>query len=300
MKKIHFLLLIITIISCKNEIKTDSILSQKIENKNLGTKQEDTIIKNISKVCDELEEKNINEYFLCKRWDLLNKDQIKDILKNSKKGNNVEGDARTLHYAASQFPIWTTADVVIGKKIYKIKINGGSYFYLIDSENKTSLYFCKSENCRKYFITGIGTEDDAIYTNKIINIDKEIKSINTDLSSWIGFYEFDNGTYEQGYKSYHVKIEKNNCIFYQGDLPAYEVKCVTLLINNELFLYMKSDIPKDAKYDTSYLQNFQQGSYLLKIFKITNKLYLKTNLIKYWDEAQKDFTYNKNIELVKK
>jgi hypothetical protein len=302
MRKLHSLYILFTLIlfSCKNEIKKDADLSiNNTKNDTITKINNDTIVQNIKKSCDESKEKSIDEYFLCQKWDLLNEKQIKAIIKNSKKGDDGIGDSHTLHYATSEFSIFTTADIKIKDKLYKIKIYAGSYFYLTDSENKTTLYFCENKNLRNYFITGIGPEDDEIYEKKQLLVNNEIKTLNTDLSSWIGFYEFDNGTYEQGYKNYHIKIEKNNCIFYQGDLPAEQIYCKVLIFNDQLYLYQKEEI-KNAEYDVSYLQNSQQGDYLFKIFKVKNKYFVKTNLIKYLDDKTKEFVENYNIELIKK
>lgn len=301
MKNLNLLLIIFALIlfSCKGEIIKETEVTETNSLDSLTQKNQDTIVQNISKNCIDTKTVSLDEHYLCKNWLVLNEAQIKKILKYSRKGDGAGNDSHILHYATSQFSIFTTADIKIKKNLYKIKIYGGSYFYLTDSKNKTTLYFCENENLRKYFITGIGPEDDETFENYRLNIDNQIKMLNTDLTSWIGLYEFDNGTYEQGYKNYHINIKKNSCVLYQGDLPAQEVYCRVLIFDNELYLYQEEEI-KNAEYDISYLQNSQQGDYLLKISKTNNKYFIKTKLIKYLDDKTKEFIENYNIELVKK
>lgn len=295
MKNFSLLILFSLMISCK-ESKKNISLAKDITNKEYSIlKNQDTIIKNISKNCEEAQKKNIYEYYLCREWKMLDELQIKDILKSGELGDGGEGDSRMLHYTTSEFPIWITADMIVGKHKNKLKINGGSYFYLTNDRNITSLYFCKNNKHRTFFISGIGTEDDELYNElKIKNWDK-IKSIKTNLNSWQGNYDFDNGNFEQSYKNYHVKIENNRCFFYQGDLPACEIECIVDMHDNELFLYIKSDEFKKSKYDISLVQLLNEGDYLLKIIKRDKKFYIQSPLIKYWND--KSNTFQQNIEI---
>jgi hypothetical protein len=295
MKKKILLPILCLMISCKESKKSIS-LSKDISNKEYSIlKKQDTIIENISKNCEEAQERNIYDYNLCKEWKILDESQIKEILKSGELGDGGEGDSRALHYTSSEFPIWITADMTVGKQKYKLKINGGSYFYLTNDKNITSLYFCKNNKYRTSFISGIGTEDDELYEKlKIKNWDK-INSQKTDLNLWQGNYNFDNGNFEQSYKSYHIKIEKNTCILYQGDLPACEIECIVDRHDNELFLYIKSEKFKKSQYDVSYVESLSEGDYLLKIIKRNNKFYIQSPIIKYWNEKSK--TFEKNIEI---
>lgn len=299
MNKLSLLLIMYLIISCK-ENKKEIRSSRDISNKKYSnSNNQDTIIDNISKNCEEAQERNIYDYNLCNDWKILNELQIKRILKSGELGDGVEGDSRTLHYTSSELPIWITADMIVGKQKYKLKIDGGSYFYLINSRNIESLYFCKNNKYRTSFISGIGTEDDEQYEKlKIKNWDK-IRSTKTDLSLWQGNYNLDNGNFEQGYKTYHIKIENNTCIFYQGDLPACQVDCLVDIYDNKLLLYVKSDKFKKSQYDVSFIESLSEGDYLLKIIKRNNKFYIQSPTIKYWNEKSEKFERNVEIETQK-
>ena len=300
MKKIILIITVILVFSCK-ENEVDSSYVNKTENKIYPiTERQDTIIENISKICEESKNNNIVEYNLCKEWKILDEKIIRKIIKSGELGDGSEGDSRALHYTTSEFPFWITADMTIGNSKYKLKINGGSYFYITNQKNKSSLYFCNNNKYRNYFITGIGSEDDELYTDKIIKIGNEIKSLNTDLSTWIGDYDFDNGIYEQGYKNYHIKIEKDKCIFYQGQLPACMVECLAYKEGNELLFYLKSNEFKKSQYDISLIESLQENDYLLKISKNKNKYFINSKLIKYWDEKKNKFNENVDIEAIKK
>ena len=291
------LFIVVIFLSCKHE-NQNIVLKDKIEKSNkitLGIN--DTVVDKITKNCIDCMQKNVSVYYLCNKWKLLNEKQIKQVLSIGEKGNK-ETDFYELHDTASEYPIWIYANIKIGKSNFKIEINPGSYFYLVDDRGNRTLYFCRQNKFRKYFVSGLGPEDDELYRKQIVDVDKQIKSINTDLTSWTGIYEFDNGIYEQGYKNYHIIIKKNSCILYQGDLPAQEVDCRVLILNNELYLYQKDQI-KNAEYDITYLQNSQQGDYLLKISKTNNKYYVNTRLVKYLDEKKKKFVENYDIELNK-
>lgn len=278
------------IASCKENNKLT------FKKENLNSEIQDTIIQNISKSCDEVQMKNIFEYYFCKDWDILNEAEIKKIIKSAELGDGGEGDSRTLHYTTSESPIWITADMIIGVKKYRLKINAGSYFYLTDESNIVSLYFCKSNKFRTFFISGIGTEDDNIYARLKSENRNKVESIKTNLNSWKGEYNFDNGNFEQSYKSYHVKIENNNCVFYQGDLPATEIECLIYQNSKELFLYVKSESFKESKFDKSLYESLGEGDFLLKIKKRKNKIYIQSPKIKYWNEKNKKFEDNIDIE----
>lgn len=300
MKDISLLIILFFIFSCK-EVKKNISLSKDIKEKEyLISENKDTIIGNISKSCRELQERDIHEYYLCREWKIPNEIEIRKILKSGELGDGEEGDSRTLHYAASELPMWITADMSIGNRKYKIKINGGSYFYITNQENKTSLYFCKNRKYRNFFISAIGVDDDEIYERLKIKIFNQIKTQKTDISSWKGNYNFDNGNYEQGYRNYHIKIEKDDCFFYQGNLPACMIDCIAFENDNELLLYIKSNEFRKSEYDISLIESLEEGDFLLKIFKIKNKYFIKSALIKYWDDKKEKFNENINIEAIKK
>lgn len=285
-------------ISCK-EVKKNIPISKNIKEKEFFiSESRDTIIENISKKCQEAQD--IYEYYLCREWKIPNEMQIREILKSGELGDGGEGDSRKLHYATSELPIWITADMSIGNKKYKIKINGGSYFYITNQDNKTSLYFCKNNKYRSFFISAIGTEDDELYEKLQLKNYNQIKTQKADLNLWQGVYDFDNGNYEQGYRNFHITIEKDRCFFYQGNLPACMIDCITYQNDNELLLYIKSNEFKKSEYDISLIQSLEEGDYLLKIFKINNKYFINSRLIKYWDDKREKFDENINIEAIKK
>jgi hypothetical protein len=150
-------------ISCKEINKNISISKNSNKKEKIISQNRDTIIDNISKNCKDLQKKNIYEYYLCKEWKTLNEIEIRKILNSGELGKGGEGDSRKLHYTASELPIWITADMSIATSKYKVKINGGSYFYITNQDNKTSLYFCNNSKYRNFFLSDIGTEDDELY-----------------------------------------------------------------------------------------------------------------------------------------
>ncbi|WP_433815528.1 hypothetical protein [Flavobacterium johnsoniae] len=289
MKKLSLIFILFLIISCRENKKIS------ISQQNLISENQDTIIENVSKNCKEAQERNIYDYYLCRDWKILDPAQIKKIVKSGELGDGGESDARMLHYASAEFPIWIESDMTIGKHKYKLKINGGSYFYLTNDKNITLLYFCKKNKWRSFFISGIGVEDDELYEKLKVNSWDKVKSTKPDLKEWEGNYNFDNGNFEQSYRSYHVKIESNICIFYQGDLPACEIECISDNYGNELNLYIKSDEFKKSQYDISLVESLSEGDYLLKIIKKNHKIFIQSPLIKYWNS--KSNTFEKNIEI---
>lgn len=291
MNKIENLIFLIALmlLSCRENKKIYIIKQNPI------LENHDTIIENISKNCKEAQERNIYEYNLCRDWKILNETQIKKIVKSGELGDGVESDTRMLHYASAEFPIWIEADMIIGKHKYKLKINGGSYFNLTNDKNITSLYFCKKNEYRSFFISGIGVEDDDLYEKLKVNSWDKVKTTKPDLNTWEGNYNFDNGNFEQGYMSYHIKIENNTCIFYQGNLPACEIECLSYNYGNELNLYIKSNGFKKSQYDISLVESLSEGDYLLKIIKKKHKFFIQSPLIKYWND--KSSIFEKNIEI---
>lgn len=288
------LLMFCFIISCKGDNKIVAVKDSASE-KSIS-KNEDTIIDNVSKNCIEAQEKNIYEYYLCKNWNLLDDVKIKKILKSGELSDTGEGGARELHYATTESSIWIDADMTIGTKKYKLKINGGSYFYVINDKNVKSLYLCKNNRYRTSFISAIGTEDDDNYEKLKITNWSNVKSLKTDLKAWKGNYNFDNGNYEQGYQAYHIEIENNKCIFYQGDLPACKIECMVNNNGDELNLYIKSEEFKKSQYDITLVESLSEGDYLLKIIKKNNKVYVKSALIKYWNDKNSKFEKDREIE----
>ena len=179
---------------------------------------------------------------------------------------------------------------------YKLKINSGSYFYITDNRNVTSLYLNKNNKYRSLFLSGIGIEDDELYQKLQIENWNKIKLINKNLNSWKGVYSFNNGNFEQSYQSYHIKIENNACVFYQGDLPACEIDCIVDIDGSDVFLYIKSDYFKKSNYDISLVKSLSEGDFLLKMVKYKNKVYVQSPIIKYWNDKNKIFEKNIQIE----
>lgn len=294
MKKLSLLFMFCLIISCK-DFENKIVVAKVNKSEQSIFENKDTLIENISKNCKEAREKNIYEYYLCRNWDVIDDTIIKKILKSGELVDNDEGAIRELHYTSTESSIWLYADMTIGTQKYKIEINAGSYFYLINDQNVKSLYVCKNNKYRTSFVSGIGTEDDEMYEKLKIENWNKIKSLKTDLNSWKGNYSFDNGDYEQGYQGYHIKIENNKCVFYQGDLPACEIECIADNDMDELNLYIKSEEFKKSQYDTTLIESLSEGDYLLKILKRSNKVFIKSPLIRYWNDRKSKF--EKNIEI---
>lgn len=296
MKNLKLLFVFCLMVSCKEDNKIVAMTDSSTEK--LISKIGDTIIDNVSKNCKEAKEKNIYEYYLCKSWDVLDDLKIKKILKSGELSDTEDGGARELHYVTTESSIWLNTDMIIGEEKYKLKINGGSYFYLINNKNVKSLYLCKNNRYRKLFISGIGTEDDDIYEKLKIANWNMVNSLHADLNTWKGSYSFDNGNYEQGYKSYHIEIKDDKCLFYQGDLPACKIECIADNGGDELNLYIKSEEFKKSQYDVTLIDSLSEGDFLLKIIKKNNKVYVKSVLIKYWNDNENKFEKNKEIETV--
>jgi hypothetical protein len=64
-------------------------------------------------------------------------------------------------------------------------------------------------------------------------------------------------------------------------------------------LYIKSNDFKKSEYDISLFQSLEEGDYLLKMFKIKNKYFINSRIIKYWDDKNEKFNENINIEAIK-
>ncbi|SHL09927.1 hypothetical protein [Chryseobacterium polytrichastri] len=293
MKNIIIFILLIQFFSCSTGEKNEKT---KIESKIIKN-SENIIVKNIKKTCYKNINTNIYDYLLCSRW-LINENDIKEILSNGKKNENSE----IINLISPAVDSWTSADVNINNKSYKVEINAMSYYYLTDNKGSRELYTFPIENeknIQKYFIRKLSEDDDDSYDKKILNTKRELNTKSINISEWKGVYTFDNNNYDQLYKKYNLKLDSEKITFYEGDLPACEIYCLPYINDNQLYLYYDGEMTKCSGYDTRMIDTLKDGDLLFKIIKKNSEKYIQSSLLKYWDEKTTQFKQNVPIKLTK-
>ncbi|MCX8533189.1 hypothetical protein [Chryseobacterium luquanense] len=221
-----------------------------------NAQKKDIVISNITKSCDNLLGSNIYDYELCKNWKTLSKKKVKKIILLSDTVSH-----HTIHYAATEFPFWINADISMNNKKYKMKINGGSYFYLSEvSTNKVQLYAFK-EPSLDYFICGIGSEDDSLcIENKQLAKEIVINNNNKILSMWKNAYNLK----DKNDNMYEIFIDEDKCLV---SLNKNQLKCIILKEGNKVIKIYSGERVKVAGYKQ---EQFNEGDYVTTLYKMKN------------------------------
>jgi len=252
-------------------------------------------VNNITKICDENLNKNIYELNLCLDWS-LNEAEIIKIISLGEKNNSSE----TLNLLSNENSSWIYADIIKDKVSYKLQINPMSFYFLTDSKGNREFYTFHgnaSIKVQKYFVRILSEEDDKNYEDKLDQAKNNRLKEKIDVSNWEGKYTFDNNNFNQLYKNYHLVIDSSQIYFYEGNLPGCQIYCIPYIYKNELYLYYNGSKTNCSGYDTTIIDNLQDGDLLLKLSKKNNIKYLKSPIIKYWNDSIADFTQNVSFQI---
>ncbi|MFC6268172.1 hypothetical protein ACFQH0_07240 [Frigoriflavimonas asaccharolytica] len=291
MKYLFILLFLFQIQYCSKVNNTDGLNNEKEVLKSTKI----VVIDNITKTCYKNLTKNIYDYILCLNWS-LNKNDIQEIVSLGKKNNKSE----ILNVLNPAIPSWISADITIDGNSYKIEINAMSYYFLTDNKGHRDLYTFdleSQEKVEKYFIRKLTEDDDSNYENKKVGIKKYLETNAIDISKWNGIFKFDNNNYEQLYKIYTINIYDKNIFFYEGELPGCKIQCTSYKVDDTIYFYYDSTKTNCINFDTSLIENMQDGDFLFKLYSKKEKKYLESPVIKYWDDKSSNFRIYTPIEI---
>ncbi|WP_223607271.1 hypothetical protein [Chryseobacterium sp. OSA05B] len=258
----------------------------------------DTLISNIRSSCNENIQSNIYNYLLCSSWVRLNETDIKYILRFAKENRSSE----IINTIEPEMPVWVNSDVKINNIDYQLQVKGMSYLYLTDKKDKTrKLLTFDSKDVpaiEKYFIRKLTEDDDENYEQKLSKVKSDFKKVKTDISKWAGIYSFDNNNYDQLYKKYTLNVSNNEIYLYEGELPGCKIYCTPYSIDDKIYFYYDADKTVCSNFDTSLIDNLQNGDLILKTYVKDGKKYVQSPIIPYWDDKSSDFKKTNPLELI--
>ncbi|MCT2560901.1 hypothetical protein [Chryseobacterium herbae] len=288
---ILILLSFLLFFNCKKSPTSLSPKEEKIKN--------DTIISNISSSCNENIQSNIYNYLLCSSWAKLNEADIKYILHFAKENRSSE----IINTIEPEMPAWVNSDVKINNIDYQLQVNAMSYLYLTDKKSKTRklLTFDVKDvpAIEKYFVRKLTEDDDENYEYKLSKVKNDLKKVKMDISKWAGIYSFDNNNYDQLYKKYTLNVSSNGIYLYEGELPGCKIYCTPYTIDDKIYFYYDADKTICSNFDTSLIDNLQNGDLILKAYGKDGKKYIQSPIIPYWDDKSLDFKKNTPIGINK-
>jgi hypothetical protein len=244
----------------------------------------DTVIGNIDKNCNNLLQKNIYDYYLCKGWTLLTSSNIKKILQASDTSSN-----HVIHYAAHEFPFWITASMSIDGILYELSINPGAYFSITNKQNsESSLFVYKDEAYKHYFLSSIGAEENENFSMlKREVIEKaERQSLKTFKKQWADTYTFKDNVQ---HKVFVIKYNKSGSLLYVKGSAALSVDCIAIARSNKQIDFYTKHEP-DASLG---IGNLHEGDYLFTLIISGDEIKIKAPFLNENTKVVKNLKKNK-------